>query len=272
VRQLPTGAARFVEQYRRHQLGEGLGYDALVTSRRRFVAITLALTPMLALAVLPATFLVAVIVGMFGEMIGIDWIGPLLLVLAWLTIAAVVAQRTVYDARGGDDRGWRRWLPLATVAALVVLGLIEIASGSNAADPVLLMWLVAIVWCFVFIAHAHRPWPPATAVMWALAPIVVTVVLVLAGTGGLFSLRFARSEDALTDLARKSAAGETVLIGTKAGWFEITRRDQVPGCDAGFRIDGWYQTDDRWVAWCPEQPPLFGEHSHLTGDWYEITG
>lgn len=268
--QRSDGAVRFIEQYRRHQLGEPVGEDPFVSSWRRTVVVTLALAPVLALAALPGTFLLALLVAIFGEMTGADWVGPSLFVIGLVAVAAIVAQRTAHDARSGHERGWRRRLPAATVAGLVVLGAIEIWTGSNAPDPVLAMWLLAIVWVFLFIARARRPWPPATALMWAAAPVVVAVVLVLAGTGGMFAWRFERSESELTDLARRSAGGEQV-IGARAGWFDIRRRDQVPGCEVGFRIDGWYATDDRWVAWCPEQPPLFGEHAHVTGDWYEIT-
>jgi hypothetical protein len=146
---------------------------------------------------------------------------------------------------------------------------VEIASGSRAADQILLMWPFAIAWCVVFLVRCRMPWSPARRLLWVAAPATTALVLLLAVTGGLFSWRFERSADALTDVARLAIAGEPV-DGSPAGYFEVVSRHRVPGCAVGLRIDGWYATDDRRLAWCPGGAPTVPHTHHLAGDWYEL--
>ena len=114
------------------------------------VVLTVAFTPMVAVAALPVTALVGVVASVVANVTA-RWVGAVVLVGAVVALGYLTAR---WAARYDDvpaTRGWRRWLPLAATVVVAGLGLAEIVSGSHTPDPVILLWIVSVVWVFAFL-------------------------------------------------------------------------------------------------------------------------
>ena len=144
------------------------------------------------------------------------------------------------------DRGWRRWLPLAATIVVVVAGLAEILTGSRAPDPVIVLWLAALVWVAAFLPlatasgrHAGACGPSARGDLGG-DPVRVDA--------GVFSLRFGRAAAEFDELAQRVVNGEQIPEGTEVGGFEVHsvnqgRLGRSSGCDVELWITGWHDED-----------------------------
>ena len=268
-----SGAERYIEQARARMAAGRVGGIA-PPNRRRMVALTAAFTPMMAVAVLPLTAVVAAVAWMVANATA-RWVGVVMVVAAAVGLGYVTARW----ARKYDDvpavRGLRRWLPLAATVVVAAVGLAEIVSGSRVPDPVIVLWLASMVWVAAFLPLATGVWGPARRALWAVGPTVTLAAIVFVSTQGLFSLRFGRAVSDFDVLAQQVATGGRVADGTHAGGFvvhnvNVGRLGKNAGCDVELWITGWHADDTRYIAHCVGRPR--GDFSHLAGDWWQLEG
>lgn len=258
-------AARYREQQQRDEVDRERVWWV------RFVALTAAFTPMVAVGALPVTALLG-----FGTSVLANatsaWVGLVVMITVVVVMGAWTARFALANQGAPRDRGWRRLVPFAITAGVVAAGLTEIVSGSKAADPVLALWFLAFAWMIVFVPRGRRRWSGAERILWAAAPTVTAVTIVVVWTAGLFAYRFDRSIDELDAYVKALEAGEQYQAGVEVGDFTIKNRGILRGCDRAFRIEGWHELDDRWIAYCPSGEPTGDGIDHLAGHWYEFPG
>ncbi len=266
-----SGRERYIEEYLAH-MATGGNQTTAKPDRRRMLILTAAFTPMIAVAALPITAVVAVVASIVANVTA-RWIGLVVLVVAVLALGYGMA----HWAANYDDvpatKGVRRWLPLAATVVVVASCLAEIVSGSHAPDPVLPLWFASIVWVFTFLPLATGVWGRARRALWAVGPAVTFVAIVFVWTQGFFSLRFAYAVHDLDHVAQEVERGDPVPPGTHAGGFVVhdVNRGHIggnQGCDLGFWITGWHQQDTRYLAHCVGHPK--GDFTHLAGDWWQL--
>lgn len=269
-----SGADRYVAQYHASKAGAG---DEIIPppSSGRMVLLTLAFTPMVAVGALPLTAVLAGVAAFTANAASSQVVGLAMLVAAELGLGYAVARVAAGYQGVPKDWGWQRWLPLAATIAVVGSGLTEIASGSRAPDPVIALWVAAVVWMVVFLPLAGGVWGASRRALWTIAPLVTLATIVFVGTHGLFAWRFPKSVPALDATAARVVAGDRIEPGTHAGAFavyyvtvgHIGRNDS---CDVGFWITGWHAEDTRYIAHCRAAPE--GRFVHLSGDWWQLEG
>lgn len=264
-----------VEQFlrRRHEQlrHEEQSGNRAPASRKRLVALTLAFAPMLAMGALPVTALIGIGAQAVSHFTSIG-IGELFFAVVVVSGGALLARSAVAWPRLVTDTGVSRLLPVAVTALIVIAGATEIVSGSKAPDPVLAMWFLSFGWLFVFYPRSRQRWTPARRALWAVGPLVTSVVIVVVWTAGFFAYRFDRSLDELDRYVAELDAGARYHAGVRVGDFTIVSRGVLRGCDRAFHIEGWHERDDRWIAYCPGGPPNDHGVDHLAGDWYEYPG
>jgi hypothetical protein len=242
-------------------------------SRWRQVGTTVALWPMLAVAALPVTFLLAAGFSIALDPFGAGPLSVAVVALVALGVAWFAARHLLSLPEPSTSQStWRRLLALSLAIAYGWIGVAEVVTGGRFADAVLLAWLLGIAWCWSFAGQDRRRWPRRRVALWAIAPLAVVLVFALELSAGFFAVRFDAARSDLTDVARRIAAGEDVPVGTEVGSFEVGIRRNVPDCETSFVLDGWWRDDERWIAWCPAGEPTrvaLGVHS-LGGDWYEV--
>jgi hypothetical protein len=261
-----------VEQYlrRRHELleyDERSGNRAPVT-RWRLLALTLAYSPMLALGALPVTAIVGLGAQAVSHFTSIG-IGEVFFVVMVVVAGASLARAAVAWPRLVKQTALNRMLPTIVTILLVVAGLTEIISGSKAPDAVLAMWFLSFGWLFVFYPRSRQAWTAGSRVLWTIGPLVTTAVIIVVWTSGFFAYRFDRSLDELDRYVAQLDAGVRYHAGAQVGDFTILGRGFLRGCDHAFHIDGWHESDDRWIAHCPTATPSGDGIDHLQGDWYQ---
>ena len=174
------------------------------------LVLTMAFTPMMAVAALPVTAMVAVVASIVANVTA-GWVGLVVLVAAVVGLGYLTARWAAgYDGVPAT-RGWRRWLPLAATVVVAGLCLAEIVSGSRAPDPVIVLWFASIVWVAAFFPLAAGAWGPARRALWAVGPAVTFVAIVFVWTQGFFWLRFERAVPDFDALAQQVANGDQVL-------------------------------------------------------------
>ena len=241
---------------RRHeqlQFDESSGNRA-PASWQRLVALTLAFAPMVALGALPVTAMVGLGAQALSHFTSVG-IGEMFFAAIVLATGAWLAKTAVSWPRLVNDTGLNRYLPVAITILLVAAGVTEIVSGSRAPDPMLPMWFLAFGWLFVFFRRSRQVWTPGRRLLWTIGPLVTTVVIVVVWTAGFFAYRFDRSLDDLNAYVAELDSGTRYRAGVQVGDFTILSRGFLRGCDRAFRIDGWHERDDRWIAYCPDGPP-----------------
>jgi hypothetical protein len=264
-----------VEQFlrRRH---EQIQYDERSGNRdaanwKRRVALTLAFAPMLAMGALPVTAMVGLGAQAVSHFTSIG-IGEVFFAAIVLLAGAWLAKTAVSWPRRVRDEGVSRFFPHAITTLVVVAGVTEIVSGSKAPDPVLALWFFAFAWLFVFYPRSRQIWPPARRVLWAVGPIVTTAVIVVVWTAGFFAYRFDRSLDEFNAYVAEIDSGSRYHVGDRVGDFTIAGSGVLRGCEHAFRIEGWHESDNRWIAYCPDGDPGGEGVERLAGDWYEYSG
>ena len=239
------------------------------------LALTAAFTPMVGVAALPATAVIAVAASIVANATA-RWVGAMVLVPAVVALGYLTARWAAKYDDVPATRGWRRWLPPAATVVITGLCLAEIVSGSHTPDPVIMLWIASTVWVFAFLPLATGVWKPARRALWALAPAITTAAIIFMFTQGLFSWRFARAIPDFDELAQQAANGDEVPDGTHAGGFEVHdvnlgRLAKTAGCDVELWITGWHEDDTRYIAHCVAPPTEdFADFAHLTGDWWEL--
>jgi hypothetical protein len=257
---------RFLESQRRLDAAPPLDAHR---SRLRFVGLTLAFAPMLAVGLLPLTVAAGVLAQLVAR-VTYDGAGLVFLVLLYLAGGAMLAKSAFRSEPDRPGRGWRREVVAGGLTvAIVAAGVTEVVSGSRAPDPLLPMWFVTFAWLFVFVPRALGPWRWWQRTLWIAGPLVTACTIVFVWTAGFFTYRFERSLPELQDYVSTLDAGGRYRAGTVVGEFEIRARGRLPGCRAAFRIEGWHESDDRWIAWCPDGEPEGSGIDRLAGDWYE---
>lgn len=262
-----------VEQFlrRRHeqlQHDERSGNNA-PASWLRLLALTLAFAPMLAIGVLPVTAMVGLGAQAVSHFTSIG-VGEVFFAAIVLIAGAWLARTAVSWPRRVRDTGLNRYVPAAITTLLVTVGVIEIVSGSKGPDLVLAIWFLAFAWLFVFFPRSRQVWSPGRGLLWTAGPLVTAAVIVVVWTSGFFAYRFDRSLDDLNAYVAELDSGGTYRAGAVVGDFTIRRRGFLRGCDYAFQIEGWYQSDDRWIAYCPTNPPSGSGIAALGGDWHEF--
>jgi hypothetical protein len=261
-----------VEQYLRRRQ-EQLAYDqrsgnrAPVT-RRRLLALTLAFSPMVALGALPVTAIVGLGAQAVSHFTSIG-VGEIFFVVMVVVAGASLARAAVAWPRLVKQSVLSRMLPTVVTILLVAAGLTEVLSGSRAPDAVLAMWFLAMGWLFVFYPRSRQVWSVGDRVLWTIGPLVTAAVIIVVWTSGFFGYRFDRSLDDLDRYVAELDAGVDYQAGVQVGDFTILGRGFLRGCDHAFHIDGWHESDDRWIAHCPAAPPSGDGIHHLQGDWYQ---
>jgi hypothetical protein len=273
---MTSGRERYIEQYRRDHAGGGARAEVArlggpVPVRRR-LGTAVALGAVSVPGLLPFTALVGVAVTGLGRAFG-----PVAAVVAFVVVFAAVGAvvQRVGVAQAGARRGGRRRAAVAAAAtALVVAAAVtEMASGSRAPDPILLLWFAAFAWLLVFVPLVDMAWSALERWCWTVAPVAVLVLAPFVATDGYFGLRFDRARADLDRYVAEIDAGATFVAGREVGGFTVHSRGRLAGCDHAFRISGWHERDDRWIAWCPTAaPPDAAGVEHLAGDWYEYDG
>ena len=266
-----SGVERYVEQYRAHG-STGRPGDIAPPGHRRMLLLTMAFTPMVAVAVLPLTALVSAVAWMIGNVTA-RWIGVGVLVAVVVGLGYGIARWAVNFDGGPASRGWRRWLPLGTTVVVAGASLAEIVSGSRAPDPVLVLWLASVVWVAAFVPLAAAAWGPARRALWAIGPTLTFAAIMVVWTQGFFSLRFGRAVADLDALAQQVADGDRIPDGTHAGGFvvhdvNLGRLGRNAGCDVELWITGWHEDDTRYIAHCVRRPR--GDFTHLASDWWQL--
>ena len=226
---------------------------------------------MLAMGTLPITAMVGLGAQAVSHFTTIG-IGEVFFAAIVLLAGAWLARVAVSWPRRPNDKGIHRYVPLAITVLVVTAGMVEIVSGSKAPDPVLALWFLAFAWLFVFFPRSRQVWSPARRLLWTTGPLVTAAVIVVVWTAGFFAYRFDRSLDDLNAYVADLDAGVKYHAGVEVGDFTIRRRGVLRGCDHAFRIDGWHESDARWIAFCPSNSPTGGGIEHLAGDWYEYPG
>lgn len=238
---------------------------------KRRVALTLAFAPMLAMGALPVTAMVGLGAQAVSHFTSVG-IGEMFFAALVLLAGAWLARVAVSWPRRPNDDGLHRYAPIAITLLVVIAGVVEIASGSKAPDPVLALWFCSFAWLFVFFPRSRQVWPPARRMLWTVGPLVTTAVIIVVWTAGFFAYRFDRSLDDLNAYVADLDAGVRYQAGVEVGDFTIRSRGVLRGCDHAFHVDGWHERDDRWIAYCPASPPTYEGTRHLAGDWYEYPG
>jgi hypothetical protein len=228
-------------------------------------------TPMAAVALLPLTafagFLAEAVAGLFGSGVGVAVLVAAMVAIGWWAASIAIANASV-----PATSGWRRFLPHAVTFTVIAAGAVEIISGSRAPDPVLVLWWAAFCWLFVFAAHVRERWSPARTVLWWSGPVATVLVIAVVWTSGFFAFRFDRSVDDLDAYVARLDQGERFRAGVEVGWFTIEARGQLRGCDHAFRITGWHENDDRWIAYCPNSTPSGTGIARLADSWFDYPG
>lgn len=238
-------------------------------SRSRFVGVAAAFAPMLAVGLLPVTVGMGVAAEVVARVVSRP-IALAFLVLVDLGAGALVARAAFRSRPHEGATGWHGEVgAVGLTVALIVAGVTEVASGSRAPDPLLPMWFIAFVWLFLFFPRVLGPWGLLRRALWIVGPLVTICTIVFVGTAGFFSYRFERAVPHLDRYVTSLEAGTPYHTGVDVGGFQIRARGRLPGCDAAFRIDGWHESDDRWIAWCPAGAPQGDGIDLLAGDWYE---
>ena len=236
------------------------------------VVLTAAFTPMVAVAALPVTGVLAAVATIVANVTA-SWVGLVMLVAAVIGLGYVTARWGAKYEGLPAERGWRRWLPLAVTVVVAGACLVEIVSGSRAPDQVIVLWLASIVWVAAFLPLAAGVWGPARRALWAIGPALTFAAIMFVWTQGFFSLRFARAVPDFDDLTQQVADGDRVADGTRAGGFvvhdvNLGRLGRNAGCDVEFWITGWHEKDTRYIAHCVGHPR--GDFTHLAGDWWQL--
>ena len=266
-----SGRDRYIEEYLAH-MATGGNQVVARPNRRRMLVLTAAFTPMIAVAALPVTAVVAVVASIVANVTA-RWIGLAVLVVAVVALGYGMAHWAAKYDDVPATRGVRRWLPLAATVVVVGSCLAEIVSGSHAPDPVLPLWFASIVWVFTFLPLAAGVWGPARRALWTVGPAVTFLAIVFVWTQGFFSLRFAHAVHDLDRVAQEVERGDPIPPGTHAGGFVVHSVNTGhiggnQGCDLGFWITGWHQQDTRYLAHCVGHPK--GDFTHLAGDWCQL--
>ena len=264
-----------VEQFlrRRHERLQHNEQSGNLTpaSWKRRIALTLAFAPMLAMGSLPVTAMVGLGAQAVSHFTSIG-IGEVFFALIVLVAGAWLARVAVSWPRRPNDKGIHRLAPTAITMLVVAAGVVEIVSGSKAPDPVLALWFFAFAWLFVFFPRSRQVWSPSRRLLWTTGPLVTAVVIVVVWTAGFFAFRFERSLVDLNAYVAGLDAGVKYHAGAQVGDFTIRNRGALRGCDYAFRIKGWHESDDRWIAFCPASPPGGEGTQPLAGDWYQYPG
>ena len=183
-----SGVERYIEHYRARAAAGG-GVIAR-PGRWRMLVLTAAFTPMMAVAALPVTVVVAVVASIVSNVIS-GWVGLVMQVAAGVGLGYLTARWAAKLHAEPAVRGWRRWLPLATTFVVVGVCLAEIVSGSRVPDPVIPLWVASVAWVAAFLPLAAGVWGPVRRALWAIGPAVTFAAIVFVWTQGFFSLRFA---------------------------------------------------------------------------------
>lgn len=236
------------------------------------VFLTAAFAPMVAVCALPLTAVIAVVASVVANATA-RWVGLLMLVAAVVAMGYVAARVAANYDHFPREHSWRRWLPIGTTTVVVGSCLLEILSGSRAPDPIIVLWIAAVVWVVAFLPMASGRWGRARRALWVVGPAVTLVAIVFVWTQGFFAWRFARAVDGLDAIAQSSVAGASVPDGTHAGGFvvHLVHHGAVAGnpqCDVGLWITGWHEDDTRYIAHCNGVP--VGAFDHLAGDWWQL--
>ncbi len=226
---------------------------------------------MVAIAALPITAVLGLGASVLSNVTA-RWVGLVVLVAAVVAVGAWVASVAIDSGAPVRTGWWWRLLPYVATAGVVVAGLTEIISGSKAPDPILAMWFLACFWLYAFVPLASGASSRRHRVIWPIAPVVSVVVIVFVWTAGFFSIRFERSLDEFDAFADRLSAGERFEARTEIGSFVVRNRGRLPGCDQAFRITGFHELDDRWIARCPDGRPEGDDIDHIAGEWYEYPG
>ena len=265
-----SGVERYIEQARARMAAGGVGSNARA-GRLRKLALTAAFTPMVAVAVLPVTAVVAAVAWTIANATS-RWVGVVMLLAVVVGLGYVTARLAITYDDVPAVQGWRRWLPLAATVVVVGAGLAEILTGSRAPDPVIVLWLASLVWVAAFLPLASGVWGATRRAMWTVGPVVTFVAILFVWTQGFFSLRFGRAASEFDDLAQRVLDGEQVADGTHVGGFVVHdinhgRLGRSSGCDVEFWITGWHEEDTRYIAHCVGEPEGL---DHLARDWWQI--
>ncbi len=242
-----------------------------VGGRRRWLALTLGLAPMLAVALLPITAVLMVAVAVVAGVTA-NWVDVVLPATLCVAGAAWAARRSLAASMSPPFGRRRTVVAAAITVGLCVAAATEVVSGSRAPDPVLAMWFLAFAWLFVFLPMAGQRWSGVERAMWIVGPLFTAIVIVVVWTEGFFAYRFDRSVDEFDAYVAELDAGLKYHAGARLGYFEIEARGRLRGCDRAFRIDGWHESDQRWIAHCPDGKPDGRRIRRLTGDWYQFPG
>ena len=233
--------------------------------------LTAAFTPMVAVAVLPVTAVVAAVAWTIANATS-RWVGVVMLLAVVVGLGYVTARLAITYDDVPADRGWRRWLPLAATIVVVVAGLAEILTGSRAPDPVIVLWLASLVWVAAFLPLATRCLGGDASGDVDRRPrgdLRGDPVRVDAGVL-LDAVRACGSE--FDELAQRVVDGEQIADGTQVGGFVVHdinrgRLGRSSGCDVEFWITGWHEEDTRYIAHCVGEPEGL---DHLARDWWQI--
>lgn len=267
---------RYVAQYRvdRADRDSGAASGSARTAgdrragRRRLVATTAVFAPVLAVAALPVTALVAFIAFPVGRATSM-WLAGLLMVGLAVAAAVAVARSALGHQGANRARWWRPLIPILASAGVIGAAMVEMISGSRAPDPILALWFFATWWCAMFYVRAGRPWPVWQRVLWVATPVVTAVAIVFVLSSGFFSWRFERAVADLDAYVERLGEGERFEPRITFEGFTLLSRGQLGGCDAAFQMTGWHADDDRWIARCPNGAPDRDDVQQLSGNWYE---
>jgi hypothetical protein len=268
---LVSGSERYIEQYQARMAAQGVASRA-PPGRPRLLALTAAFTPMIAAAALPVTAAIAVLAWLVSQVTA-RWVGLVLLAAAVIAMGSLTARWATKTTATPAAHGWRRWLPLVVTIAVAATCLAEIVSGSHTPDPIILLWIEAIVWVAAFFPLAGITWGPTHRALWVVGPALTFATIVFVFTQGLFWLRFSRAVPDLDAVAASVAKGEQVPDGAHAGGFvvhdvNVGRLGRNAGCDVEFWITGWHQQDTRYIVHCDEAPR--GNFAHLAESWWQL--
>lgn len=206
-----SGTERCIEGYRA-RMAARRGVIA-PPDRRRILVLTAAFTPMMVVAALPLTAVVAAIV----SIVTASWVGLVMRVAVAVGLGYLTARWAATRYREPAMRGWRRWLPLATTFAVAGVCLAEIVSGSRTPDPVIPLWFASMAWVAAFLPLATGVWAPVRRALWAVGPAVTFAAIVFVATQGFSSLRFARAVPDLDVLAQQLVDAVSTITSPSAG-------------------------------------------------------
>jgi hypothetical protein len=272
-REFVSGRETYVARYLAGIAADGSDLVA-APDRRRIVVLTAAFTPMVAVAALPVTVIVAGAASVVANLTW-GWLGVVVLVGGVLVIGYMTARLAGNYQDVPANRGPRRWLPLGATVVVVGVCLSEMVSGSRIPDPVIVLCFASMVWIVGVLPLAAGHWGPTRRALWVLAPTVMFVTIVFVWTHGLFWLRFSSAVGELDAIAERAVNGDQITDDTHANGFTVHhitvgQIGRNPACDVGLWISGWHEDDTRYIAHCNARPT--GDFTHLADDWWQLAG